>query len=56
MELEKTVKELTDFKVQKKQAMDTSQVIILEIKNDNEKLLKVIDDKNGQLELYKKDI
>ncbi|CDW77068.1 UNKNOWN [Stylonychia lemnae] len=56
MELEKTVKELTDFKAQKKQAMDTSQVIILEIKNDNEKLLKVIDDKNGQIELFKKDI
>ena len=36
--------------------MDTSQVIILEIKNDNEKLLKVIDDKNGQIELFKKDI
>jgi len=56
MELEKTLKELSDLRSQKKTAIDTSQIMILEIKKDNENLLRVIEEKNNQIELFKKDV
>eukprot|EP00347_Sterkiella_histriomuscorum_P003572 403363774 len=56
MELEKTLKELSDIRQSKKQALDTSHVIIQEIKLDNERLLKVIEDIRDQIEIQKKDL
>ena len=60
MELDRAIKELNDYKTQKRFALDTSQAIIQvlfnisnlqEIKKDNERLIQVIDDKNGDIEL-----